>query len=112
MRPADWSPVGLDSDPTPGDPVLVLAGGQDYLEVAGSIDDAAGAMSRLDVAGTVSHAVDALMETKEDTVSQIRRAHSRYQATGEALVDYARTLDRVQTETLHALERALSLIHI
>jgi hypothetical protein len=98
--------VGLDSDPTPGDPVLVLAGGQDYLEVAGSIDDAAGAMSRLDVAGTVSQAVDALMETKEDTVSEIRRAHSRYQATGEALVDYARTLDRVQTETLHALERA------
>ena len=106
MRPADWSPVGLDSDPTPGDPVLVLTGGQDYLEVAGSIDDAAGAMSRLDVAGTISQAVDALMETKEDTVSQIRRAHSRYQATGEALVDYASALERVQTETLHALERA------
>ncbi|MFD6177529.1 MULTISPECIES: hypothetical protein, partial [unclassified Isoptericola] len=95
MRPADWSPVGLDADPTPGDPVLVLSGGQDYLEVAGSIDDAAGAMSRLDVAGTISQAVDALMETKEDTISEIRRAHSRYQATGEALVDYARTLDRV-----------------
>ncbi|MGF0117585.1 polymorphic toxin-type HINT domain-containing protein [Promicromonospora sp. Marseille-Q5078] len=106
MRPADWSPVGLDSDPTPGDPVLVLAGGQDYLEVAGSIDDAAGAMSRLDVAGTVSQAVDALMETKEDTVSQIRRAHSRYRATGDALVDYAHTLERVQSETLAALERA------
>ncbi|MFE6968223.1 polymorphic toxin-type HINT domain-containing protein [Isoptericola sp. NPDC057653] len=100
--------MGLDSDPTPGDPVLVLAGGQDYLEVAGSIDDAAGAMSRLDVAGTVSQAVDALMETKEDTVSEIRRAHSRYQATGEALVDYARTLDRVQAETLAALEKARS----
>ncbi|WP_415803613.1 hypothetical protein, partial [Isoptericola cucumis] len=61
--------------------MLVLSGGQDYLEVAGSIDDAAGAMSRLDVAGTVSAAVDALMETKEDTISEIRRAHSRYQAT-------------------------------
>ncbi|MFI2105570.1 polymorphic toxin type 30 domain-containing protein [Isoptericola sp. NPDC019693] len=108
MRPADWSPVGLDADPTPGDPVLVLAGGQDYLEVAGSIDDAAGAMSRLDVAGTISQAVDALMETKEDTVSQIRRAHSRYQATGEALVDYAQALERVQAETLAALEQARS----
>ncbi|MFI2104616.1 polymorphic toxin-type HINT domain-containing protein [Isoptericola sp. NPDC019693] len=86
--------------------MLVLSGGQDYLEVAGSIDDAAGAMSRLDVAGTISQAVDALMETKEDTVSEIRRAHSRYQATGEALVDYASVLERVQSETLHALERA------
>ncbi|MCK9795866.1 polymorphic toxin-type HINT domain-containing protein [Isoptericola sp. 4D.3] len=106
MRPADWSPVGLDGDPTPGDPVLVLSGGQDYLEVAGSIDDAAGAMSRLDVAGTISQAVDALMETKEETVGEIRRAHARYQATGEALVDYARALERVQAETLAALERA------
>ncbi|MCK9794307.1 HINT domain-containing protein [Isoptericola sp. 4D.3] len=86
--------------------MLVLAGGQDYLEVAGSIDDAAGAMSRLDVAGTVSQAVDALMETKEETVGEIRRAHARYQATGEALVDYARALERVQVETLAALERA------
>ncbi|MEN5074739.1 polymorphic toxin-type HINT domain-containing protein [Isoptericola cucumis] len=106
MRPGDWSPVGLDADPTPGDPVLVLSGGQDYLEVAGSIDDAAGAMSRLDVAGTISAAVDALMETKEDTISEIRRAHSRYQATGDALVDYASALERVQAETLAALEQA------
>lgn len=106
MRPADWSPVGLDSDPTPGDPVLVLSGGQDYLEVAGAIDDAAAAMARLDVSGTISQAVDALMETKEDTVSEIRRAHSRYQATGEALVDYAGALERAQTATLAALERA------
>ena len=41
MRPSDWSPVGLDADPTPGDPVLVLSGGQEYQEVARSIDNAA-----------------------------------------------------------------------
>ncbi|MCA5894541.1 hypothetical protein LEP48_14475, partial [Isoptericola sp. NEAU-Y5] len=86
--------------------MLVLAGGQDYLEVAESIDGAAGAMSRLDVAGSVSLAVDALMETKEDTVSQIRRAYARYEATGSALVDYASALERVQAETSGALERA------
>jgi hypothetical protein len=51
VRPSDWSPVGLDSDPTPGDPVLVLSGGQEYQEVARSIDNAASAMSRLDVDG-------------------------------------------------------------
>lgn len=106
MRPGDWSPVGLDADPTPGDPVLVLSGGRDYLEVADSIHDAAAAMGRLDVDGTVSQAVDALMATKEDTVSEIRRAHGRYVAAGEALVDYAHSLERVQAETLAALERA------
>ncbi|WP_342470622.1 polymorphic toxin-type HINT domain-containing protein [Promicromonospora iranensis] len=106
MRPSDWSPVGLDSDPTPGDPVLVLSGGQEYLEVASSIDNAASAMSRLDVAGTVSQAVDALMERKEDTIGEIRKAHGRYLAAGEALVGYASSLERVQSETLTALDQA------
>ncbi|GAA4726283.1 hypothetical protein GCM10023198_59270 [Promicromonospora umidemergens] len=74
MRPSDWSPVGLDADPTPGDPVLVLAGGQEYQEVARSIDNAASAMSRLDVEGTISQAVDSLMSAKEDTIGEIRKA--------------------------------------
>ncbi|MDR7385392.1 polymorphic toxin-type HINT domain-containing protein [Promicromonospora iranensis] len=106
MRPSDWSPVGLDADPTPGDPVLVLSGGQEYLEVASSIDNAASSMSRLDVDGTVSQAVDALMATKEDTIGEIRKAHGRYVAAGEALVGYASSLERVQSETLSALDRA------
>ncbi|MDR7380932.1 polymorphic toxin-type HINT domain-containing protein [Promicromonospora iranensis] len=106
MRPSDWSPVGLDADPTPGDPVLVLSGGQEYLEVASSIDNAASSMSRLDVDGTVSQAVDALMATKEDTVGEIRKAHGRYVAAGEALVGYASSLERVQSETLTALDQA------
>jgi hypothetical protein len=105
-RPSDWSPVGLDSDPTPGDPVLVLSGGQEYQEVARSIDNAASAMSRLDVDGTISQAVDSLMSAKEDTIGEIRKAHSRYVAAGDALVGYASALERVQSETLAALERA------
>ncbi|WP_454857003.1 putative T7SS-secreted protein [Promicromonospora soli] len=108
MRPSDWSPVGLDADPTPGDPVLVLSGGQEYLDVADSIDNAASAMSRLDVDGTISLAVDALMETKEETVGEIRKAHGRYVAAGDALVGYADALERVQSETLAALEQARS----
>jgi hypothetical protein len=85
---------------------LVLSGGQEYLEVADSIDNAASAMSRLDVDGTVSQAVDSLMSAKEDTVSEIRKAHSRYVAAGDALVGYASALERVQSETLAALDRA------
>ncbi|MFC8797985.1 polymorphic toxin-type HINT domain-containing protein [Promicromonospora sp. NPDC057138] len=98
--------MGLDSDPTPGDPVLVLSGGQEYQEVARSIDNAASAMSRLDVDGTISQAVDSLMEAKEDTIGEIRKAHSRYVAAGDALIGYASALERVQGETLAALERA------
>ena len=86
--------------------MLVLSGGQEYQEVARSIDNAASAMSRLDVDGTVSQAVDSLMEAKEDTIGEIRKAHSRYVAAGDALTGYASALERVQSETLSALERA------
>jgi hypothetical protein len=63
-------------------------------------------MSRLDVDGTVSKAVDSLMDAKEDTIGEIRKAHGRYVAAGEALVGYASSLERVQSETLAALDRA------
>ncbi|GAA4714512.1 polymorphic toxin-type HINT domain-containing protein [Promicromonospora umidemergens] len=86
--------------------MLVLSGGQEYQEVARSIDNAASSMSRLDVDGTVSNAVDSLMDAKEDTISEIRKAHSRYVAAGDALAGYASSLERVQSETLAALDRA------
>ncbi|WP_166848276.1 hypothetical protein [Isoptericola sp. BMS4] len=108
MRPADWSPVGLSSDPVPGDAVMVLDGGKDYLEVADSIDRAARRMSRLETGGMVSEALDALMERKEETIADIQKAHARYAATGQALVDYAGVLATAQDDSAAALERARS----
>ncbi|WP_157803869.1 polymorphic toxin-type HINT domain-containing protein [Luteimicrobium subarcticum] len=102
--------MGLDIDPTPGDPVLVLAGGRDYLDVATAIDDAASALDQLSVDGTVSAAVDAVMDRKEDVIADIRKAHGRYEAAGNALVGYAGVLDRVQSDTLAALNSAISAL--
>ncbi|PJI90922.1 polymorphic toxin-type HINT domain-containing protein [Luteimicrobium subarcticum] len=102
--------MGLDIDPTPGDPVLVLAGGRDYLDVATAIDDAASALERLSVDGTVSAAMDAVMDRKEDVIADIRKAHGRYEAAGSALVDYAGVLDRVQSDTLAALNKAIDAL--
>ncbi|WP_284294250.1 polymorphic toxin-type HINT domain-containing protein [Luteimicrobium album] len=105
-RPVDWSPVGLDVDPTPGDPVLVLSGGREYLDVADAINGAAAAMARLDTGGAISQAVDALVEARDDTIGQIRKAHGRYVAAGDALITYAGVLESVQTDTARALEQA------
>ncbi|WP_402464986.1 hypothetical protein [Isoptericola aurantiacus] len=107
-RPADWSPVGLPSDPVPGDAVMVLAGGNDYLEVADSIDRAARRMGQLETGGMVSAALDALMERKEETIEDIQKAHKRYAATGQALVDYAEVLRVAQDDSAASLERARS----
>ncbi|WP_125206561.1 MULTISPECIES: putative T7SS-secreted protein [Isoptericola] len=90
----------------PGDAVMVLAGGNDYLEVADSIDRAAQRMSRLESGGMISEALDALMERKEETVADIQKAHARYAATGRALVDYAGVLSAAQDDSATALERA------
>jgi len=102
----DWSAIGLDVDPTPGEPVLVLSGGREFLDIADSIAGAGVAMARLDVAGAVSAAVDALMDRKEDSIGEIRKAQARYRAAGDALVSYASTLVQVQSDTLAALQRA------
>ncbi|PJI94690.1 intein [Luteimicrobium subarcticum] len=90
--------------------MLVLAGGRDYLDVASAIDDAASALDRLSVDGTVSQAVDAVMDRKEDVIADIRKAHGRYEAAGNALVSYAGVLDRVQSDTLAALNKAIGAL--
>ncbi|PJI93544.1 intein [Luteimicrobium subarcticum] len=90
--------------------MLVLAGGRDYLDVASAIDDAASALDRLSVDGTVSAAVDAVMDRKQDVISDIRKAHGRYEAAGNALVSYAGVLDRVQSDTLAALNKAIGAL--
>jgi hypothetical protein len=106
VRPADWSPLGLSADPVPGDAVLVLAGGNDYLEVADAIERSASRMRQLDTGGMVSEALDSLMDKKEDTVEEISRAYDRYRATGDALVAYASALESAQRDSAAALDRA------
>ncbi|PJI95128.1 intein [Luteimicrobium subarcticum] len=60
--------------------------------------------------GTVSAAVDAVMDRKDDVISDIRKAHGRYEAAGNALVTYAGVLDRVQADTLAALNKAIDAL--
>jgi hypothetical protein len=105
-RPTDWSPVGLAHDPVPGDPETVRAGGKSYLDVAEAIDRTAAKMAALDSDGAVSQALDALVEQKKNVVDDVRKAHGRYQQTGQALVTYASALEQAQSDADAALARA------
>lgn len=107
-RPAasEWRVIGLDEDPAPGDPEVVIEGGRNYQTVAISIGDAAAAVQRLSLEGWESQAVDALMEKKDEVVEEIRRAQDRYHITGGALVEDGQTLAEVQQETAAALAEA------
>lgn len=104
MRPTDWSPVDFGSDPIPGDPTLVLTGGQDYLDVADAIRSAERRLRNLDIGSMVeSEAVDALAKTADEVAGNISRAENRYRAAGKALVAYAPRLESAQRESYDAL---------
>ncbi|MCE1174897.1 MAG: DUF6531 domain-containing protein, partial [Propionibacteriales bacterium] len=106
MRPANWSVLGRSTDPTPGDPVRVRAGGAEYVATADAISRAAATMSHFEAGVSNVDSVKALFESRDKVVDSIGVAEDRYRATGEALKAYATVLDRVQADTLQALHAA------
>lgn len=99
----DWSVLQRSSDPAPGDPGLVQAGGLQYVEVADAIARSVDRLRSLDAGGDhVSEAVDALMDTAREVAESIRQAEGRYRETGEALLEYAPVLAGAQDTTLDA----------
>lgn len=106
MRPADWSAVGFGGDPIPGDPVVVLRGGQDYLSVAEAISQTVTRLRSLGVDGQESEAIFALAETAGSVADDIAKAERRYRETGHALIDYSSALESAQSESLEALYAA------
>lgn len=110
-RPLSWYPLA-SSDPVPGDPAVVRAGGEHYEEVATAIADAERVLRALvDAQDAVSDAVDAIRERTHAVADRIRTAHSRYRSVGAALSTYAIELDAAQDESLTALRTAQSAQH-
>ncbi|MCC2314209.1 putative T7SS-secreted protein [Cellulomonas xiejunii] len=110
-RPYSWYPLAT-SDPVPGDPAVVRAGGDHYRQVATAIGDAERVLRALvDAQDAVSEAVDAIRDRTHAVADRIRRAHARYDAAGDALVRYSLQLDLAQTQSLDALHTAQSAQH-
>lgn len=105
-RPADWSPLDLSSDPIPGEPDVVLTGGNNYLDVADAISSAERKLRTIDVGDYISKAVDELAKKAEKVADDIGKAKDRYRETGLALVDYSPKLDTAQQDSLTALAAA------
>ena len=106
-RPVDWSALGYESDPVPGDPVVVRDGGQHYVSVADSMRNAAAALRALHGGATSgSESVKALLEDCQKVRDDVAKVENRYREAGHALVDYAGALDRAQATTLQALSAA------
>lgn len=106
-RPRDWSPVGLGSDPTPGDPVAVTRAGKHYTSVAEAIRTAATNLRDIaDGPEMKSQAVEVFVSTTREVAEDIEKAHERYAGVGDALTDYAPELQAAQDDADAALRRA------
>jgi len=122
-RHADWSPVGLDADPTPGDPDLVDAAARHYRDVADAITEARDQLRKIASGPEMeSQAVEAFIETTETVSEEIQRAHERYDRVATALAtfaplhadaqdraDAALRSARLAEGELHAAQRVLDL---
>jgi hypothetical protein len=107
VRPISWTAVGLSSDPVPGDPSEVRAGGRHYVDVADTLASAANRIRSFETGGdTVSQAVDALVENQTKVADHLDTAEGRYRATGEGLLTYAPVLEQVQARADSALADA------
>jgi hypothetical protein len=95
--------LGLGSDPTPGDPEVVRAGGNDYIAVADKIQRASSVLTALEAGASQAESTQALLDAKGDAVDSLGNAEARYRAAGQALVEYSHALDRVQAATYEAL---------
>ncbi|UZN03044.1 hypothetical protein [Cellulomonas sp. S1-8] len=107
-RPYSWYPLAT-SDPVPGEPIVVRAGGRHYKEVATAIADAERVLRALvDAQDAVSQAVESIRDRTHAVADHIKKAYARYDAVGSALVAYADELDGAQSDSLDALRTAQS----
>lgn len=102
-RPSDWSALGFDCDPVPGDPVAVRAGAVSWTALADQISHCAQSLRALEAgASRGADSVAALLEARDEIVDQVGVMEARYRQAGAALEEYAVVLDRAQSESLRA----------
>ncbi|MGY4982890.1 DUF6531 domain-containing protein [Streptomyces sp. 900105755] len=109
-RPADWHPLDLDKDPTPGDPqrVRTLAGqlhafADDVSDALRLVKGMAGEDTLLQWAGK---SAEVFKEQFKDVPKNLKKLRKSYELCGDALADYWPKLERAQALADKALAKA------
>ncbi|WP_062203954.1 DUF6531 domain-containing protein [Streptomyces sp. NBRC 109706] len=111
-RPADWSPLDLDSDPTPGDPDEVRELADELQEFADDVGEALGTIrgmaserAMLDWAGL---SADTFRAEFESVPGNLTKLEESYSLCSQALQGYWPQLQTAQGMADRALDRAIS----
>ncbi|MFL4906408.1 RHS repeat-associated core domain-containing protein [Streptomyces sp. MMS24-I2-30] len=109
-RPADWHPLDLDKDPTPGDPQRVRSLAKQLHDFADDVSDAlrlvkgmAGEDTLLEWAGK---SAEAFKEQFGGVPKDLKKLKTSYEMCGDALADYWPKLERAQALADRALAKA------
>lgn len=109
-RTLDWSPLGLGSDPIPGEPEEVRQAAIRLRNTATAIQDAYDSIKQAsDECGGLSaesEAVDTFMDQADDVADKLIKALPRYEAAAEALESYDDDLGEAQLLSATALTMA------
>ncbi|MFD5318538.1 DUF6531 domain-containing protein [Streptomyces sp. NPDC127098] len=111
-RPTDWSPVGMDSDPTPGDPDEIRSLADELQTFADDVGEALGRVrgmaedrAVLDWAGL---SADAFRSEFDGVPGNLEKLETSYALCAQALQTYWPKLETAQGMADRALDRAIA----
>ncbi|MFE0688431.1 DUF6531 domain-containing protein [Streptomyces xiamenensis] len=110
-RASDWSPVGMTSDPTPGDPDRVEELADKLLAFADDVADAQDKLRNLmgdSLLDTFTgETADAFGEQMEKVPPNLAKLHESHELAGQALATYWPKLRQAQADADRALDDAV-----
>ncbi|HEY4703519.1 MAG TPA: hypothetical protein VIH64_16605, partial [Streptosporangiaceae bacterium] len=105
-----WEPLGLDTDPVPGDPTAVSQEAAHLADVAKTISDQITALRKIGDGGAdevlKGHYADKIRSSANGLAGQLGKIVGRYQKASSALNDYVPDLEHAQSMSLTALDEA------
>lgn len=108
-RPAgyQWEPLGLGTDPVPGDPQEISQDAQHLSSVASEIEGQVAALRRIASSNeNIGKTADKIRSAASDIVSELAEVATRYHKVASALVGWGPELEQAQTWSLQALNEA------
>lgn len=108
-RPAgyQWEPLGLDSDPVPGDPAQISQEARHLASVAAEITNQVAALRKIGSDGTeVGEHADKIRSQANSLAGQLDKLVGRYTKVSAALSGWVPELEQAQAMSIQALNQA------
>jgi hypothetical protein len=102
-----WEPLGLDTDPVPGDPQRISEEGAHLASVAKQITSQVAVLRKMASDGVqVGKTPDVIKSSASDLADQLDKVVGRYQKVSAALTGWVPELEQAQRMSIQALDQA------